>query len=215
MLGRKLGIMAFIYVIRNHINGKQYVGKTNSTIEKRFQEHIRDSKRRRCEKRPLYNAMNKYGVEYFSIERLEECTSEEAPEREKYWIEKLGTYKHGYNATCGGDGKQIYNYKEIAAKYKELQSQKETATFFHCDIFTVHQACIEEDVSLLSSSEATQKRCKKKIAMYDKDSNQLIKTFSSVKEAAHFLGNIASPCHIGQVALGKRKTAYGYKWKYI
>lgn len=28
--------MAFIYVITNDVNGKQYVGKTNKTIEQRF-----------------------------------------------------------------------------------------------------------------------------------------------------------------------------------
>lgn len=76
--------MAFIYVITNDINGKQYVGKTNNTIEKRFQEHIRDSKRRKCEKRPLYSAMNKYGIEHFSIAILEECSAEESAIREIY-----------------------------------------------------------------------------------------------------------------------------------
>ena len=54
--------MAFIYIITNDVNGKQYVGKTNRNIDKRFREHISDSKKKRCEKRPLYNAMNKYGI---------------------------------------------------------------------------------------------------------------------------------------------------------
>ena len=37
--------MAFIYVITNDVNGKRYVGKTNNSIDKRFKEHIKDSKR--------------------------------------------------------------------------------------------------------------------------------------------------------------------------
>lgn len=32
--------MAFIYVITNDVNGKQYVGKTNFSLERRFREHI-------------------------------------------------------------------------------------------------------------------------------------------------------------------------------
>ena len=74
--------MAFIYVITNDLNGKQYVGKTSRSIEERFKEHIRDKDYRKNEKRPLYNAMNKYGIEHFSIKVLEECSIEESAARE-------------------------------------------------------------------------------------------------------------------------------------
>ena len=110
--------MAFIYVITNDTNGKQYVGKTNNSIEERFREHVSDSKKRRCEKRPLYAAMNKYGVEHFSIEVLEECNAENSSEREMFWIQALNTYGHtGYNATLGGDSKHYYDYNELSQAY--------------------------------------------------------------------------------------------------
>lgn len=52
--------------------------------------------------------MNKYGIEHFHIEQLEECSAENSAEREEYWIAKLNTYGHtGYNATRGGDSKKI------------------------------------------------------------------------------------------------------------
>ena len=105
--------MSFIYCITNDINDKQYVGKTDHTIEKRFKEHCQDSKRERMEKRPLYNAMNKYGIEHFHIEQLEECSYEESEDREIYWIKKLNTFNDGYNATLGGDSKHYLDYDKI------------------------------------------------------------------------------------------------------
>ena len=110
--------MAYIYQITNNINGKIYVGKTNFPIEKRFKEHCKDAFRERNEKRPLYAAMRKYGTENFSISLLEETDNPE--EREVYWIESLGSFKKGYNATIGGDGKRYLDYDLIVATYQEL-----------------------------------------------------------------------------------------------
>ena len=75
----------YIYIIKNDINDKVYIGKTLlSSIQERFKEHIKDSKRRDKEHRPLYNAMNKYGIEHFSIEQLEKCDASILSDREKY-----------------------------------------------------------------------------------------------------------------------------------
>lgn len=72
--------MAYIYKITNSINGKIYIGKTYKTIEQRFKEHFKDSKR--YKNRPLYRAINKYGIESFKIEVIEKTNTPE--EREKY-----------------------------------------------------------------------------------------------------------------------------------
>ena len=91
--------MGYIYKIVNDINNKIYIGKTEFNIQKRFEEHIRDSQKEH-KNRPLYNAMNKYGIQHFKIELIEECNNLE--EREKYWISFYDSYKNGYNATLGG-----------------------------------------------------------------------------------------------------------------
>lgn len=59
--------------------------------------------------------MNKYGIENFIIEELEQVEDEtKLDEREIYWIKELQTYgSNGYNATKGGDGKILYDYKDI------------------------------------------------------------------------------------------------------
>ena len=99
--------MPYIYKITNDINKKIYIGKTVETIEKRWKEHIKDSKKKTSENRPLYRAINKYGIEHFSIEEIEEVQDQFLlSDRERFWIEYFGSFKNGYNATIGGDGKQ-------------------------------------------------------------------------------------------------------------
>ena len=58
----------FIYKITNDINQKVYIGKTTKSLEKRWQEHKQAAYRGRDKNRPLYNAIRKYGEQYFSIE---------------------------------------------------------------------------------------------------------------------------------------------------
>ena len=97
--------MGYIYCITNLINSKRYVGKTTNDIHQRFNKHCLDSKRSRCEKRPLYDAMNKYGIENFIVEEIEYVEdNNKLEEQEIFWIKELGTFgKNGYNATIGGD----------------------------------------------------------------------------------------------------------------
>ena len=127
--------MAYIYQIINDINDKIYVGKTENSIEKRFKEHCRDAFRRQCEQRPLYSAMRKYGIEHFHAELIEETDQPE--EREIYWIEQKRSFKNGYNATLGGDGKKYIDYDLVIATYQELQSMKDTAVKLNISIDSV------------------------------------------------------------------------------
>ena len=214
--------MAFIYVITNKINGKQYVGKTTDSIKNRWADHIKNTKRKRSEKRPLYDAMNKYGIDNFFIEELEQCSINVLSDREQYWIKKLNTYHDGYNATLGGDGSILYNYKELADKYIELQNQFETAAFFNCDVSIIRKACREYNIPIITSSEQNRKRFGKSVEMLDKNNN-VLQIFESQSEAAKFLqennySNIADytklSYKIGEVCRGKRQTCCGYKWRY-
>lgn len=215
----KDGKMAFIYVITNQINQKQYVGKTTKTIQERWKNHIEDSKRRVAENRPLYRAINKYGIENFIIEQLEECSIDILSEREQYWIQKLNTYYGGYNATYGGDGKILYDYQAIVDKYLELQNQKMTAEFFNCDIDTVLRACREKQVKVISSSEVNISQFGKRVHLIE---GNLF--FNSVREAARFLqdenitinksvGSIAK--NISRVCTGERQSAYKRHWEFV
>ena len=138
--------MSYIYKIVNDINDKVYIGKTNFSIEKRFKEHCRDAFKKRNEKRPLYAAMRKYGIEHFQIELIEETDNPE--DREIYWINYFGSYSKGYNATKGGDGKQLYNYELIISRLKEYPYPCDIAEEFGCSKDLIYNIAKQNNIKI-------------------------------------------------------------------
>ena len=208
--------MAYIYQIVNDINQKIYVGKTEFSIEKRFKEHCKDAYRESNEKRPLYSAMRKYGIDNFHIELIEETDNPE--EREVYWIEQKRSFKNGYNATMGGDGKKYIDYDLVIATYNEVQNITETARILNIDRHHTSKILHNNNVIIKASDKVNQQLLGKTINQYTLN-NEYIQSFPSAKSAADFLGKITNTSkgatsHITDVCKGKRKTAYGYIWKF-
>lgn len=159
--------------------------------------------------------MTKYGKENFEISILEECSAEDSSEREEFWIKKLNTYgKTGYNATMGGDSKKYYDYKQLADAYCELGTVKAVVDKYQCSSKTVRVACKENNVEIASAQTANQKLNSQSVIMLDKDTMEEINVFISLREAARYLNKARASQHIAEVCRGKRKTAYGYKWKF-
>jgi len=96
--------MGYIYKITNKINQKIYIGLTRDTIEERWKNHIKKAKE--YPNRYLYDAMNHYGYENFTIEEIESCDNSILDEREIYWISYYNSTNPdiGYNLTSGGGG---------------------------------------------------------------------------------------------------------------
>lgn len=90
-----------LYVIKNHINNKLYVGQAISA-HLRFQHHISDGLR--ASNNSLIDAaIRQYGAEQFWYEILE--STENYDEREKYWIKYFNCLTpNGYNISGGGSG---------------------------------------------------------------------------------------------------------------
>lgn len=211
--------MAYIYQITNDINGKIYIGKTEFSIEKRFKEHCQDAFRDRNEKRPLYAAMRKYGIEHFHIELIEETDNPE--EREVFWIENKRSFKNGYNATVGGDGKKYIDYDLVISTYKEIKSITDTAKALNISADSVSNILHQNNISIISSSEINLNKYGKITNMYSLE-GEFLKSFSSTNEAAQYMiDNNLTNCkkttikqHITEVCTGRRNTAAKYKWKY-
>lgn len=72
-----------IYLLRNKVNGKVYIGQSVHTW-RRWHEHKKSAKR--GDKSHLYDAFRKYGAEAFEYVLLEECDPLQFDARETYWV---------------------------------------------------------------------------------------------------------------------------------
>jgi group I intron endonuclease len=220
----KEAIMAHIYKITNLVNQKIYIGKTNyEHIQDRWYEHLKDFCKPTEEKRPLYKAMQKYGVKNFVIELIETVETDEiACEREKFWIEYYRSYVgfpdcNGYNATLGGDGKSYISEQEkqeICQYYLSIGQVKKTAQYFSHSEDTISKILREHNIKVNYIQHND-------IEMRDLKTKELIKTFVNQCEAGRWLqeqgltssDNVRGISYIiGRAVKGERKSAYGYAW---
>lgn len=93
--------MIGIYKYQNKLNGKIYIGQSTD-IERRYQQHLWDAEKRPEQGTGIDLAINKYGINNFTFEIIEQCNSEQLDERERFWIEYFNSYTDGYNRTPGG-----------------------------------------------------------------------------------------------------------------
>lgn len=93
-----------VYVATQRESGKQYVGQTKNTLQKRWNSHVHGGGFS-----ILTRAIKKYGPDAFTLDILDwAMTKEELNHKERFWIAFLDTIGgHGYNVNEGGyDGKR-------------------------------------------------------------------------------------------------------------
>lgn len=129
-----------IYIIRNKINSKVYIGQTTSDVATRFHQHLKKSTISTRHYK-IYNAIKKYGKENFFIEILEENVPiDQLNQREIFYIEKYDSFENGYNSSKGGDGRVInkdYDEKQIIDDYLKGSSMNEICAKFNVSNATI------------------------------------------------------------------------------
>ena len=92
--------MKGIYKITNLINNKVYIGKSEVSIEQRWEAELKYGLNEHFNR-----SVKKYGIENFKFEIIIE-TEENINELEKKFIKEYKSYdpNFGYNKTFGGDG---------------------------------------------------------------------------------------------------------------
>lgn len=152
--------MGIIYIIKNRINDKVYVGQTTQSLQERYNKHLSDAKYKNTH---LYRAMRKYGADNFYCEVLEDNLSiEQLDQQETYWIKFYDSYKNGYNSTLGGQ-KTHYGYdrKLILSLWQQGYFQTEIAEIIGCSTRIIHDTLRQNGVEAKNCYERVKQRYKK------------------------------------------------------
>lgn len=116
-----------IYVIRNRINSKVYVGQTKD-ITTRFLQHCKPSSAN--DNSLIAKAIQEYGANNFWVEILEKDVLD-YNERESYWIKTLNSLEpNGYNIQPGGDAPP--HYKGLKHPFSCFESEDDINGIKEC-----------------------------------------------------------------------------------
>jgi group I intron endonuclease len=229
--------MGYIYMIKNKINNKLYIGQTiRNDLNCRWREH------KLCKKNSigncLYNAYNKYGIDNFEYKLICVCFNEDCNKFEEEYIKKYNTiYPNGYNLQPGGGNhslseevKQIISEKtkgkvswNKGKKTSDEQKTKLSESLIKWHLNNKHERTSETNNKISKSLKTyytnntnKNKKCVK-IEQYDLNNNY-IKTFNSINSAAKEVGitqMMINRASSNEEKYSQYKTAKGFIWKRV
>lgn len=186
--------MGYIYRIRNNINGKCYIGKTINRVRTRWVDHINGY-------HPLsliHKAIEKYGLENFTFEVVEEPSNDILNKRETFWIKHENSVSpNGYNLTEGGDGSRGYLHTDETKRKMSEQRKGKPWT--------------ERQRDVLSKARVGNNNAGKSVGIYE--NGELIKVFPSGRDACRETGIRVHA--ISKTCVGKQKCGGGFVWKFV
>lgn len=214
--------MIGIYKITNLLNQKCYIGQSIN-IKQRWKQHRANSQVR---DEALYLAIQKYGIENFSFEVIEECKEEELDLKEQYYINYYDSYNNGYNMTLGGQNNKDFFSEKIFKLWDEGKNISEISSILNLSRGTIHKRLKDYINYSVSESKSRGGRLHYKVQLdkntlpdhmkpkhiyqYDIWGNQ-IRCWDSASQISSILKIDKSL--IGKAIRGEYLQAGGYQWK--
>ena len=109
-----------VYRITNTVTGDCYIGSSKD-VKRRWTEHKRPSSWKRFPNNPMYLDMQRYGIDKFDFQVIEEVEPEHLKEMEQKFIETLKLTYNDRNA----NGWDFERYKETQKEYQKTEKGKE------------------------------------------------------------------------------------------
>lgn len=130
-----------VYKIINTITGDFYIGSSKN-IKQRWACHKCISTWKKCPNNPMYLDMQKYSLDKFSFQVIEEVEPEQLKEVEQQFIEML---QPTYNSNRA-DGWDVERYKEYQEEYRKTDKSKEYQKQYQMEY--ENQLCLYNDETL-------------------------------------------------------------------
>ena len=217
-----------IYIHRNKINGKVYIGQTKQPLKSRWNNGYGY---KQCTK--FWNAIQKYGWDNFEHKLIEDnLTLDEANRKEQYYIQKYNSIDNGYNISIGGgsnygSGKNIYQYDLNGNYIKEWFSISDIAEAFDVNDASSIYNCISNKINscfgfqwsyvkkekippVKSKSKIISELKRKPVYQYDRD-GVFIKKYDYLEKVGLDGFNYKN---VSECCIGNRTTCGDYQWSY-
>lgn len=176
-----------VYCVTNIVNGKKYIGKTKGTLRRRISGHRYDAFVKNSPY-AFHAALRKHGVESFTVQVLDVCSSlEELRFSEITRIKEHRAFETGYNMTLGEEG--ILGFKHDEETKRRISDMKKGKPI----------------------KESARKKLEKPVQQINPQTGEIIEQFDSISAAERLTG----ASNVGMCCSGKIGSAGGFLWKYV
>lgn len=226
-----------VYKYTNKINGKIYIGITTKSLRERHREHMKSLR----DGTYFHNAIKKHGIDAFNLEIIDKAqTRDELCQLERHYIEQYKSFAYrddsnGYNCTIGGDGmtgqlgklnsqygvsprermsEEQYNDWLEKIRNPSDEVRKKISDAWKDNKYFLGKKHTDETKKRMSELKKGREALNKvKVNQFDLNGN-FITSHNSITEATQMMTSSKSSAGICSALKGKRRTAYGYIWKY-
>lgn len=201
----------FIYIIKNTINNKVYIGQTKVSVNQRWKEHLRHAA---YGNQIINRAMKKYGTDKFYIETLEICSLDIIDKREMYYIDLYDSTdkSKGYNVSIGGNTprfkRPILSISDLINLYvKEQFTLEDIANKYNVSRYIISTELKNAGIALRDRHESAEKVSKIDTTLI----RAALQNTTSLRKAAEYAGvkysTFRKACIVNHIEYNSSKSA--------
>lgn len=217
-------MLGSIYIIKNTINDKVYIGQTVQSLNDRFKQHKTASLK--GGKTKLYKAMQEYGTDVFYIELIGTYDVIQLTQKEIDNIIKYDSIHNGYNSVIPvGDVLHTSRFNEciedIIDMYLGGSTYNEIALRFNTSRNSVAKLC--SDLSYIRVENKTRSKSNSTGVVAYTRNYEPIAGFYSIKKVGEYLvsngfktpeKDLRNLYNYINAACQRDNIAYGFRWQY-